>query len=49
MVRGPVLLDRIFALNTLAINAMVMGLVFLSGAFFFRDEKTQHYQAIEKK
>jgi uncharacterized protein DUF4118 len=29
MVRGPVLLDRIFALNTLAINAMVMGLVFL--------------------
>jgi aryl-alcohol dehydrogenase-like predicted oxidoreductase len=21
----------------------------LAGAFFFRDEKTQHYQAIEKK
>jgi hypothetical protein len=21
----------------------------LNGAFFFRDEKTQHYQAIEKK
>jgi hypothetical protein len=28
--------------------AMALGLT-LAGAFFFRDEKTQHYQAIEKK